>query len=348
MSSDALSSDALSSLHTFIRDVPKVELHLHLVGSASPNVVAALAAKYPDAGVPAAVDKLQRWFEFTDFEHFIEVYARVSSLVRSGEDIATLIEGSARDLASQNVRYAEMTVTPYTQLQAGVGYGDVVEGLDEGRQRAKDLGVDFAWVFDIPGEMGQAAAEVTVELAVDAAPAGLVAFGLGGVEVGVDRSDFASAFDRARASGLKSVPHAGEADGPHSIRAALDDLGADRIGHGVRAVEDADLLERLVVEQVPLEVCPSSNVCTGVFATLEQHALPALLAAGAFVTVNTDDPPMFSTTLVDEYLRIAAAFDLGLATIAQLVRNGVEASFLDARSKAALIDEINRTEHLAA
>ncbi len=334
----------MSCLATFIRNVPKVELHLHLVGSASPFVVVDLATKYPDAGVPTSVDELSGWFEFTDFVHFIEVYARVSSLVRSGDDIATLIEGSARDLTPQNVRYAEMTITPYTHIQAGIDYADIVEGLDEGRSRAKDLGVDFAWVFDIPGEMGQHAAEVTVDLAVDSPPTGLVGFGLGGIEAGVDRASFAWAFDKARASGLKSVPHAGEADGPTSILAALDDLGADRIGHGVRAIEDRNLLQRLVDEQIPLEVCPSSNVCTGVFSSLEAHSLPALLAAGAFVTINTDDPPMFSTTLVDEYLRIASTFDLDVSTISGLVRNGVEAAFLDSTSKAALIEEIDNVE----
>jgi aminodeoxyfutalosine deaminase len=338
----------MSSLHSFIRDVPKVELHLHLVGSASPHAVADLATKYRGAGIPASVAELAEWFEFTDFNHFIEVYARVSSLVRAGEDIATLIEGSAHDLASQNVCYAEMTVTPYTQIQAGIDYAEIVEGLDEGRSRAKDLGVDFAWIFDIPGEMGQDAADVTVSLAVDSPPAGLVGFGLGGIELGVERADFAWAFDKARAAGLKSVPHAGEADGPSSILAALDALCADRIGHGVRAVEDPNLLQRLVDEQTPLEVCPSSNVCTGVFDSLREQSLPKLLEAGVFVTINTDDPPMFSTTLVDEYHRIASEFNLDLATIAQLVRNGVQASFLDAASKTALMDEITRAEARSA
>lgn len=334
----------MSALASFVRDVPKVELHLHLVGSAAPSAVADLARKYPDAGVPTSSKELAAWFEFTDFEHFIEVYARVSSLVRCGSDIVTLIEGSARQLASQNVRYAEMTITPYTQVQAGIAAADIADGLTEGRSRAKALGVELAWVFDIPGEMGRAAVDVTVDFAVNSPPPGLVGFGLGGIEAGVDRAGFASAFDAARAAGLKSVPHAGEADGPASIRAALDHLGADRIGHGVRAIEDDQLMSRLADEQVPLEVCPSSNVCTGVFASLEEHSLPALLAAGAFVTINTDDPPMFSTTLVDEYLRIADAFDLDLATIAQLVRNGVEAAFIDAPRKALLIEEIDIVE----
>jgi aminodeoxyfutalosine deaminase len=334
----------MSSVNAFIRAVPKVELHLHLVGSASPSVVAALAAIHPDAGVPDSVDELKGWFEFTDFAHFIEVYAQVSSLVRSAANIATLIESSAHDLAAQNVRYAEMTVTPYTQIEAGIPYEDIVDGLNDGRARARDHGVEFAWVYDFPGQMGQNAAEVTVDLAVESPPPGLVGFGLGGIEHGVDRSSFAGVFDRATASGLKSVPHAGEADGPTSILAALEDLKADRIGHGVRAVEDPSLLQRLVDTQIPLEVCPSSNVCTGVFTSLGEHTLPQMLAAGAFVTINTDDPPMFSTTLNDEYLRVASTFDLGLSAIAQLVRNGVEASFLDQGTKAVLLGEINDVE----
>ncbi len=331
----------MSPIESFVRSVPKVELHLHLVGSASPATVIELARRSPEAGVPTSPAELAEWFEFTDFLHFIDVYQRVSSLLRSGADVAALVEGSARDLAAQQVRYAEMTVTPATQVVSGIPYEEVIDGLAEGRRRARQLGVELAWIFDIPGGMGGETAEITVEVATTRAPDGLVGFGLGGVEAGVDRRDFAWAFDRARATGLRSVPHAGEADGPASVRAALDSLGADRIGHGVRSVEDPDLLARLVDEQIPLEVCPSSNVCTGVVATLEEHPLPVLLDAGAFVTINTDDPPMFSTTLVDEYLRIAAAFDLGLAEVAQLVRNGVTGSFLDPPAKRRLLAEID-------
>jgi aminodeoxyfutalosine deaminase len=330
----------VSAIESFIQAVPKAELHLHLVGSASPTVVSELASRRPEFGVPTSVDELSRLFTFTDFAHFIEIYARVASLVCSGDDIATLIEGSARDLAVQNVRYVEMTITPFTHLQSGISYDEVLAGLDTGRLAAKALGVEFAWVFDTPGEMGQHAAQVTIDLATNQPPAGLIGFGLSGIEAGVDRASFQWAFDRARAAGLRSVPHAGEGDGPASIIGALDALRADRIGHGVRAVEDPNLLRRIVDLQVPLEVCPSSNVCTGVYATLADHPLPTLLAAGAFVTINTDDPPMFSTTLNDEYRRIADTFNLGIDDIAQLVTNGVEASFMDQRSKSELIQEI--------
>ena len=249
---------ANSALSDFILAVPKVELHLHLVGSASPSTVAALAARRPGAGVPSDLDELLKFFEFTDFAHFIEFYSTVNSLVRDGEAIVSMIDGAAADLAAQQVRYVEMTITPYSHVvDAGIAYDEVLEALAEGRSRARRRGVEFAWVYDIPGEMGEAAAEFTTHAAVNNPPDGLVGLGLGGVEAGVDRARFAEYFDRARAVGLRSVPHAGEADGPASVWAALGFLRADRIGHGVRAIDDDRLVAHLVEHQIPLEVCRS-------------------------------------------------------------------------------------------
>ena len=333
----------LSPLQDFIRCVPKVELHLHLIGSASLAKVAGLAQRSPGTLVPTDEVELEKYLQFEDFQHFIQVYGAVNALVTSGAAIADLVEGSAIDLAAQNVRYVEMTVTPYSHLMAGIVYEEVVEGLSEGRRRAQLLGVTFAWVYDIPGEMGVEAGEVTVRLATEQPPDGLVALGLGGVERGVSRGDFAELFARARASGLRSVPHAGEADGPASVWAAIKQLRADRIGHGVRAVEDPALLRYLSEHRLPLEVCPSSNVCTKVYPSMDAHPIKILIDAGVVVTLNSDDPPMFSTTLTDEYLRVARAFSLSLGEVAQLARNGVTSSFLDLAHQRALLDEIDAT-----
>jgi len=330
-----------SAVERFIAAAPKVELHLHLVGSAAPATVVELAARSPEVGVPSSLAQLQDWFEFRDFEHFIEVYSKVNALVRTGEDVASLVVGSARDLAAQNVRYAEMTVTPFGHTMGGMAYADVLEGLRVGRTEAAALGVEFAWIYDIPGQFGREAAQATLDCALDDPPDGLVGFGLAGAEQGVERSSFGWAFDRARAAGLHSVPHAGEAAGPRSIWEALDELGAERIGHGVRAVEDSGLVDRLVSEQVPLEVCPSSNVCTRVFADLASHSIGPLRAAGAFVTINSDDPPMFSTTLNDEYLRVAETLELDVDAVAGLVRNAVTAAFISDERKRALVAEID-------
>jgi aminodeoxyfutalosine deaminase len=328
------------SVESFIASVPKVELHVHLVGSASPATVAALADRQPDAGVPADPDALAALFRFRDFPHFIEVYSAVTSLITTAEDIAIVIDGAAADLAGQNVPYAEMTVTPYMHTVRGMPYEVVVEGLAEGRRRARARGVEFAWIYDIPGEHGQPGAVETVRFATEAPPDGLVAFGLAGAETGVDRADYGWAFAAARAAGLPGVPHAGEGEGPASVWAALRHLEPVRIGHGVRAVEDPSLVEHLATTGIPLEVCPSSNVCTRVFPSIEEHAIGALMDAGVVVTINSDDPPMFSTTLCDEYRRVAAAFDLDVDALARLVANGIDASFLTESAKRPLLDVV--------
>jgi aminodeoxyfutalosine deaminase len=330
------------SVDTFLSTTPKAELHLHLVGSASIDTVAALAARHPHTPVPSAPDQLAEWFRFRDFPHFIELYQHVTALVRDEGDIALLVAGAARDLAAHGAVYAEITVTPYLHALAGIPHEALLEGLAAGRREAADLGVELAWIFDIPGEHGQAGAEATLDAALRRPPDHLVAFGLAGAEAGVDRRDFAGAFDRARAAGLHSVPHAGEGDGPASVWAAIEVLRAERIGHGARAVEDPALVQRLVDEQIPLELCPSSNVSTQVFPSIAEHSIGELLAADAFVTVNTDDPHMFGTDLTDEYRRVATAFDLDVDAVAALVANAVTASFMADDRKRAVLAEIER------
>lgn len=335
-------------VEAFLAATPKVELHLHLVGSASLATVCELAERTPGAGVPPDPDAVAALLDFVDFPHFIEVYGTVTSLVRDAGDVAAVVRGAAADLARQRVRYAEMTVTPFMHTHLGVPYEAVVEGLADGRREAARLGVDLAWVYDIPGQHGQAAARETLDAALHRPPDGLVAFGLAGAEAGVDRSAFAWAFDAARAAGLRSVPHAGEGDGPASVWAALRDLRADRVGHGVRSVEDPDLVAHLAATGVPLEVCPSSNVCTRVVGSLPDHPLPELMAAGVVVTINTDDPPMFGTDLTEEYRRVAATFGFDVDTVARLVADGVRASFLPPPAKARLLAEVDAAAAAAA
>ena len=325
----------------FLATAPKVELHLHLVGSASPTTLARLAARRPGSGVPADPAALSAYFEFRDFPHFIELYDTANDLVRTPADVADLVAGAAADLATHNVRYCEMTVTPFMHARCGLPHGGVVEGLTDGHRRAADLGVEMAWVYDIPGQFGQQAARETVWAALEEAPDGLVGFGLAGAEAGIDRLAFGWAFDRARAAGLASLPHAGEGDGPASVRAALDRLGADRIGHGVRSIEDDDLVARLAASGTPLEVCPSSNVCTRVYGSLAEHPIARLRDAGVVVTVNTDDPHMFGTDLDEEYRRLAATFGWGVADLADLVRAGIGAARLDAATKRRLCEEVD-------
>jgi len=332
------------SIAAFIAAAPKAELHLHLVGSAPAAAVATLAERRGSSVVPTDEESVRRYLNFEDFPHFIEVYAAVTSLVTSARDIVDIIDYASINLRSQNARYAEMTVTPYSHVVSGVPYGAVVEAMAEGRHRARNRDVEMAWVFDVPGENGVAAAEATIGYVLEKAPEGLVGFGLGGIEAGVDRALFADVFDHARALGLRSVPHAGEGDGPASVWAALEALGADRIGHGVRSIEDPCLVEHLVAHQTPLEICPSSNVCTNVCASIAEHPVKELIDAGVLVTLNTDDPAMFSTTLNREYELVAEAFDLHIDDIAALLRNSIRASFMPNRTHLlAEFDQVRET-----
>ncbi|MFF6776373.1 adenosine deaminase [Streptomyces sp. NPDC012637] len=332
----------MTDLHSFIAGLPKAELHVHHVGSASPRIVAELAARHPDSKVPTDPDALADYFTFTDFAHFIEVYLSVVDLVRTPEDVRLLTYEVARDMARQNIRYAELTITPYSSTRRGIDERAFMAAIEDARKAAEaELGVVLRWCFDIPGEAGLEAAEETARLAVELRPEGLVSFGLGGPEIGVPRPQFKPYFDRARAAGLRSVPHAGETTGPETVWDALNELGAERIGHGTSSVQDPVLLEHLAEHRIALEVCPTSNIATRAVERMEDHPIRQMVDAGVLVTINSDDPPMFGTDLNNEYAVAARLLDLDERGLAALAKNAVEASFLDEAGKARLVEEID-------
>ncbi|MCP3781922.1 adenosine deaminase [Micromonospora sp. A3M-1-15] len=333
----------MTDLPTFIAGLPKVELHVHHVGSASPRIVAELAARHEGRSpVPADPEALADYFAFRDFGHFIEVYLSVVDLIRDADDVWLLTHEVARELARQQVRYAELTVTPYSHVHRGIPAPAFCEAIEDARKRAEaDFGIALRWCFDIPGEAGLPSAEETLRIALDQRPDGLISFGLGGPEVGVPRPQFKPYFDQARAAGLRSVPHAGETTGPETVWDALRELGAERIGHGISAALDPALLAYLAERRIPLEVCPTSNVRTRAVATIEEHPLPQLVEAGVLVSVNSDDPPMFGTTLNDEYAVAARLLNLDNAGVAALARDAVTAAFLEPAEKARISGEID-------
>ncbi|MER5413091.1 adenosine deaminase [Streptomyces virginiae] len=332
----------MTDLHPFIAGLPKAELHVHHVGSASPRIVAELASRHPDSKVPTDPEAIADYFTFTDFAHFIEVYLSVVDLVRTPDDVRTLTFEVARDMARQNIRYAELTITPYSSTRRGIDEKAFMEAIEDARRAAEtELGVILRWCFDIPGEAGLEAAAETARLAVDLRPEGLVSFGLGGPEIGVPRPQFKPYFDAARAAGLRSVPHAGETTGPETIWDAIRELGAERIGHGTSATQDPELLAYLAEHRIALEVCPTSNIATRAVTDLDLHPVKEMVAAGVLVTINSDDPPMFGSDLNNEYAVAARLLDLDERGLAQLAKNAVEASFLDPAGKAKLTAEIN-------
>ncbi len=326
----------------FIAALPKVELHVHLVGSASVPTVLELARRHSGHSVPTTEEELRKFYEFSDFTHFVEVYFLVSELVREPEDVASLVVGAARDLAAQNVRYFELTVTPFTQVMAGMPMPAVTEALDIAARQVADQ-IQVGYVFDIPGEFGAEAARGTIEHALQHPPEALIGFGIGGIEddrIGNEEAN-RDAFRAAIAAGLHSVPHAGEMSGPAMIWEAIRGMGAERIGHGIRCLEDPELVAYLRETQIPLEVCPTSNVCTKQVADIASHPLPRLIEEGLYVTLNSDDPPMFGTSLTNEYRAVADGLGFGPAQLADLARNGVRASFLGEERKKEILAEID-------
>jgi aminodeoxyfutalosine deaminase len=336
-----------SPLPEFIAGLPKAELHVHHIGSASPRIVADLAERHPGT-VPSEPHELAEFFTFRDFDHFIEVYLAVVGLVREPEDVRLLTYEIAEDMAGQNIRYAELTCTPYTNVQSGVPIEGFVEAIEDARTAAeRELGVVLRWIYDIPGELGLPAAEATVSY-LDCAPSTLVGFGLGGPEVGVPRPQFKPYFDAARAAGLHSVPHAGETTGPGTIWDALVHLAAERIGHGTSATQDPQLLQHLAERGIPLEVCPTSNIATGAVASLDVHPLRDMVEAGVVVSVNSDDPPMFGTCLNQEYEIAADLLGLEVGGTADLAAAAVRASYLDEAGKDRILTEIEEHRRRSA
>ncbi|CAF1075018.1 unnamed protein product [Didymodactylos carnosus] len=324
------------SLYDLIREMPKVELHVHLEGSIQPDTLLELA-KRNDVILPVNThDQLEKWYKFRDFAHFLEIYFIISSCICTADDIDLIARKFLQDQAAQHILYSEVTFTPYTHysLNRQIPFQDQLAALQRAQKWAKEeLGIRVGWVLDISRNVRPVEHAMTVaEWAILGKEHGVVALGIGGPEIGNPAELFQTAFDYAYKAGLPCVPHAGETEGAKSIWDAIHLLHACRIGHGVRCLEDPDLVTLLRHRQIPLEVCPSSNVCLGVVTNLGDHPLPRLLKEGLYVTINSDDPAMFNTTLTDEYLRIVRALAFDVDQIQQLVINGVRATLLSDES----------------
>lgn len=332
-------------LRAFVQALPKAELHVHLEGSIPPELALSLAARHGVRlpGDERGADGVRDAFRFVDFSRFIRVYLALSKCLQTAHDVREVVVALAERLRGQGVVHAEVTFTPVTHTARGVPAEVLMEGLIEGRDAAAAMGVSIAYVLDIVRSFADQA-EPTLAFALALAKRidrGVAGLGLAGPE-GADHpiAPMVPIFARARAAGLRSLPHAGEMLGPPSVRAAIEQLGADRIGHGVRAIEDPAVVELLALRGIPLEVCPSSNVALGVYPDLASHPLPRLLEAGVRVSIATDDPALFGVDLVDEYLRAATL--LGGDTTSVL-RSLAEASL-----HHATIDEPTRARWLAA
>lgn len=313
--------------------MPKVELHVHLEGSIRPETVLRLRGA-EDHAIPDTLEGLTEWMTFRDFPHFVEVYVEVSKLLRDEDAIELVMTEFLAGQAAQNVLHTEVTYTASTiEKYRGIPW----ERQKEALQRAiKASGQSVGVIVDIVrGDSPQRALEVAA-WAIDGARDGLViAMGLSGEERLEGPGHYASAIETARDAGLAFVPHAGETEGADSIRACLPFEPA-RIGHGVRCVEDGRLMGELRDRMIPLELCPSSNVRLGVVPSLEVHPLPRLLDEGIAISINSDDPPMFGTTLTDEIVRCAETFDLSEDILFTLTRGAAATSLLPPAARREL------------
>lgn len=324
-------------LHAFASRMPKVELHVHLEGSIRPATLLRLARRNDVALSAQDETGLQEFYRFRNFDHFIEVYITITHCLRTRDDYCLIAYEFGSDCAQQNIRYAEVTFTMATNTRvSGLPWQEILGGLNEGRAQARDeFGVDWGWVFDISRDNPETQYEV-LEVALAAREQGAVALGLGGTEDQFPPELFQETFARAREAGLGRVPHAGEISGPESVWAALRLLHADRLGHGVRSVEDPTLVEYLRQHQVPLEVCPTSNIRLGIYADYATHPLRRLWDAGLQITINSDDPPLFGTDLNREYAVLIDHFGFQVDELEQVSLNGVRASLLPPERKSAL------------
>ncbi len=318
-----------------LRALAKVQLHCHLEGTVRADTFHALASKYGvDLGDRAHPE---RAYAFETFGEFLLLFAKVAETLRAPEDYARIARDYVVDAAAQGIVYAEIFISPsvwtffHHELDVRETVAAIRAALDE---TGAPLGIDVRLIADLTRNFGVERAEEFARIAVGLRDLGVIGVGLGGDEAHFPPELYERAYAIAREGGLHGVVHAGEAAGARSVRAAVEVLRAERIGHGVRAMEDPAVVALLADRRIPLEICPTSNRLTGATPAGAIHPLGALDAAGCVVTIDADDPALFGTTLIDEYAYVAATF--GEAAIVRFARNAIDASFATGATKARL------------
>jgi adenine deaminase len=329
-------------LQAFIAGMPKVELHLHIEGTLEPELMLELARRnavelpYPDVATALAA------YDFENLQSFLDLYYRGTDVLRTERDFFDLTWAYLCRAHRDNVRHVEIFFDPQTHTDRGIPFAAVITGIDAALRRgSEELGMSSHAILCFLRHLDEEAAMRTLDEAL-AHRDRFVGVGLDSSEVGNPPEKFARVFARARAEGLRTVAHAGEEGPAHYIRSALDVLGAERIDHGIRCLEDEELVQRLVDERIPLTVCPLSNVKLRVFESLEAHNLPALLARGLLATVNSDDPAYFGGYLGQNFSDCCEALCLSTRDLRVLARNAVEAAFIDGDRRRELDAELDQ------
>lgn len=324
--------------------MPKVELHVHIEGSIRPETVLKLASRNHVTLPADSVEGLKNWYDFRDFEHFVEVYVAVTKCIRTPDDIELLIREFLEGQKAQNVLHTEATYTASTlQKHCGIPWDEQIDAVNRARAWGeKELGTTLGLIIDIVrGDPVEKGLEI-LGWVKSAYGDGVVAIGLAGIER-LGTVMYKPVFDAALEEGITAICHAGETSGPQTIWDVLEMAWSKRIGHGVRCLEDPALVEYLREHQTPLEVCPTSNICIGVFPSMAEHPIRKMFDAGLNVTVNSDDPPMFGTSLNDEWCRIVETFDFSLEEVWRMSNNAVTASLTSPDRKTEIRKELENS-----
>ncbi|MBS1710428.1 MAG: adenosine deaminase [Armatimonadetes bacterium] len=315
------------------RAMPKVELHVHLEGSIRPQTLIRLAEKNKVALPADTVEGLAEWYRFRDFPHFVEIYTAVSSCIRTPEDIEFVATEFLQGQAEQNILWSEATYTAGTiAKESGIPWDEQLGALGEAMVYGHEqLGIHMGLIIDIVRGWPVDYAMEVADWAIRSMGRGVVALGLSGIEGVGQTAPYAEVFALAERAELPIVPHAGETQGAYSIWDALEYTGCQRIGHGIRCLEDKELVRELRRRGTVLEVCPTSNICLTPIPDLGHHPIAEMHDLGLAVTINSDDPPMFGTTLSDEFARCSAAFGWDGQTLSGLIRTAAESSLCPER-----------------
>ncbi|MGH8671881.1 MAG: adenosine deaminase [Burkholderiales bacterium] len=325
----------------FIRGIPKVELHMHIEGSLEPELMFEIAKRNGVKLPFASVDELRKAYDFKDLQSFLDIYYQGANVLLRQKDFYEITWVYLERAYAQNVRHVELFFDPQTHTERGVPFSAVITGIHDAVLDARQkFGITFKLIMCFLRHLSAESATLTLHQALPFKE-WIVAVGLDSSELGHPPQDFTAVFDEARKHGFLTVAHAGEEGPPEYIWQALDKLKVARIDHGVRCMEDPRLVERLVADEVPLTVCPLSNVKLKVFDCMEKHNLKLLLDRGLLVTVNSDDPAYFGGYIAENFLAAARALKLTVNDVYQLVKNSFQASFLDANAKLNLLDELD-------
>ncbi|MEX1126000.1 MAG: adenosine deaminase [Acidimicrobiia bacterium] len=328
-------------LRRLIDELPKAELHVHIEGTLEPELLLELAVRNSHELPFENVDAVHAAYRFTDLQSFLDIYYRGAAVLQTPADFYDLMSAYLRRAAADGVRHAEIFFDPQTHTHRGVGFSVFMEGFRSAIADAHGSGITADLIMCFLRHLSGEDAVATLR---DAEPhlEAVIAIGLDSSEQGRPPEMFEDVYARARDLGLRAVAHAGEEGPPEYITAALDVLGAERIDHGVRCLEDPEVVGRLGREGIPLTVCPMSNIALKVVDRIEDHPLPRLIEAGITVTVNSDDPAYFGGYVGDNYQALAEGLGFGAPQLVALARNSIQASFLDTERKAGLLAELEQ------